>query len=238
MRVLSILVCSLLMGVCPLSAQTYRHDASVMNQFTVGETGVGALTPDAYYAALHSRYRQNASETGKQSFRTQLLMVLRKEAPYAEAIDSIQLYRAEIEGLRIAERTPSMLDAAWAVEKEKIEKKQDLFWQNIEKISQYGGSPSLLAEWKEVYRSIECGLKEIREAYLPMSLRKKQYLEIYRDLVRQNHALCLQLGQLRDVGHLNEQIVKPDTVDAATVAREAYHRWRTVLTFQWESAGK
>ena len=238
MKTFLISLYGLLFMVSSMSAQTYRHDASVMNQFTVGETGAGALTPDAYYATLHSNYRQSAYETGKQGFRTQLLLLLRKQVPYSEVIDSVHVNRAAIEAANVAERTPSILDAAWAVEKDKIEKKQDVFWKNIEQISHYGGSPSMLAEWKDVYKSIECGLREIREAYLPMSMRKKQYLEIYRDLVRYNQSLCQQLAHLKDYGHIVGHTVKPDTVDVSYVAQEAYSRWRNILSIQWQSAEK
>ena len=75
----------------PLHAQTvtYNHDASVMNQFLVGETGAGHLTPDLYYDALHKSYRNSAMMTSKQMFRLQMMQALSKEETHAEVIDSM-----------------------------------------------------------------------------------------------------------------------------------------------------
>ena len=46
---------------------TYNHDESVMNQFTIGETGAGSFTPDWYYDVLHKNYRNGAMMTNKQN---------------------------------------------------------------------------------------------------------------------------------------------------------------------------
>ena len=211
-------------------AQTYFHDASVMNQFTVAETGVGSLMPDAYYATLHNRYRQEAYTTGKQEFRTQLLLLLHQEVPYAEAIDSIHRYRAEIEALNMAERTPGVSDVAWQMEKDKITKKQDVFKKNIDQITRVGGSSTDRSDWLAIYRSIDCGLQAVRDAYLPMSMRKREYLAIYKDLVKYNSALCQYLNQLKHCKDLNCEAVKPDTVSVENVARNAYSRWKNTIT--------
>ena len=211
-------------------AQTYYHDAHVMNQFTVTETGVGALIPDAYYAAFHNKYRQEAYATGKQAYRTQLLLLLHQEAPYAEIIDSIHTHRAEIEALNIAERTPGALDAAWQMEKEKITKKQDVFKKNIEQITRLGGSPADRSDWLDIYKSIDCGLQAVKNAYLPMSMRKKEYLSIYKDLVKYNQGLCQHLYQLKNRKQMSGGAIKPDTVCVEEVARGAYDRWRNTIT--------
>ena len=48
---------------------TYNHDASVMNQFTIGEIGVGSFTPDLYYDAFHkSREFSALNETNKNFY--------------------------------------------------------------------------------------------------------------------------------------------------------------------------
>lgn len=213
-----------------LFGQTYYHDPSVMNQFTVTEIGLGSLMPDTYYAAFHNRYRQEAYETGKQVFRTQVLLLLNQEVPYSETIDSIHLYRAEIEGLNMAERTPNMLDAAWVVEKEKIEKAQELFRSNIEMITRLGGTPTSRSEWQDISKSIDCGLQAVREAYMPLSQRKRQYLAIYQDLVRYNTQLCQYLYQLRNCRHIYAPAVKPNSVCVGDVAGEAHDRWMSAIS--------
>ena len=211
------------------TAQTYYHDAPVMNQFSVTETGVGSLMPDEYYAVFHNRYRQDAYATGKQSYRSQLLLLLHQEAPYAEAIDSIHKHRAEIEAMNIAERTPGVLDAAWQMEKEKITQKQEVFKKNIDQITRLGGTPSERSNWLDIYKSIDCGLQAVKNAYLPMSMRKKEYLSIYKDLVKYNQGLCQYLQQLKNKKMLSGSAIKPDTVCVKEVAHSAYERWRNTI---------
>ena len=44
---------------------TYNHDETMMYQVTVMETGVGELTPRAFYGVVHNKYYQTANETNK-----------------------------------------------------------------------------------------------------------------------------------------------------------------------------
>ena len=50
-----VMMAVMLMTAVMVQAQyvTYNHDASVMNQFTIGEIGAGSFTPDLYYDAFH-----------------------------------------------------------------------------------------------------------------------------------------------------------------------------------------
>ena len=112
----------------PLYGQgmTFNHDASVMNQFTIGETGAGSFTPDLYYDLFHKSYRNGAMMTNKQFFRSEMAMVLQKQEPYAEALDSALTERMRVELKNIVDRTPGVTDVAWQVERGKIEGKLDI----------------------------------------------------------------------------------------------------------------
>ena len=74
------LIICILTAMLPLQALaqsvTYNHDESVMNQFTIGETGAGSFTPDWYYDVLHKNYRNGAMMTNKQFFRSQMNLTL------------------------------------------------------------------------------------------------------------------------------------------------------------------
>ena len=117
----------LLAAMLPLSVMaqsvTYNHDESVMNQFTIGETGAGSFTPDWYYDVLHKNYRNGAMMTNKQFFRSQMNLTLYQEVPHAEALDSALTERMRVEAKNIADRTPGLTDIAWQVERGKIESK-------------------------------------------------------------------------------------------------------------------
>lgn len=68
-----LLAITLVVSMTKVHAQvsvTYNHDSPKQNQFTVMEVGTGALTPDAYYWALHNKYRKNAAVKNKLGYRT------------------------------------------------------------------------------------------------------------------------------------------------------------------------
>lgn len=173
-------VAMLLMTSGEILAQsvTYNHDESVMNQFTIGETGAGSFTPDFYYDALHENYRNGAMMTNKQFFRTQMQLMLHQEEPHAEALDSALTQRMRVEAINMADRTPGVTDLAYQVEKSKIEGKLDILKRNIERITLEGGTVQSYRTWLESYNAINCGLQAVRDAYMPMGERKEQYLAI------------------------------------------------------------
>ena len=222
-------------GLLPLHAQyvTYNHDESVMNQFTVGETGLGHLTPDLYYDALHKSYRNSAMLTNKQLFRLQLkTMSLSKEEKHAETIDSMLTDRVNVEWKNIADRTPGMLDVTYMVEKSKIESKLAMFRANIEKITLLGGTSAQYRQWLEVYNAVNCGLQAVRDAYMPQGNRKEQYLAIYKDILQKNVEVCEVLECLRDMRDIKKLkdagLVYPRS-DFSRIAIIAKGRWKYAL---------
>ena len=213
-------------------SQTHNHDASVMNQFTVGETGLGHLTPDLYYDALHKSYRNSAMMTSKQMFRLQMMQALSKEEGYAEVIDSMLTDRVKVELKNVADRTPGVLDAAYMVEKSKIEKALAVFKGNIEKITLSGGTSAQYRQWLECYNAVYCGLQAVRDAYMPQGSRKEQYLAIYKDILQKNVEVCEVLEclrEMRDIKKLKDaELVYPRS-DFSRIAIIAKGRWKYAL---------
>lgn len=223
----------LLMAVTvPVTAQTYNHDASVYNQFLVGETGGGSLTPQLYYDATHSSYQKWAHMENKNLFRGQLTLVLEREKPMAEQIDSALTYRAKIEAMNVADRTPKALDLAWQAEKGKIEKKFQLFRENINKITMNGGTSQDYRDWLEIYNCLQTALQAVRDAYMPLNERKKQYLEIYHDIVLRNNQL-VQFITSRSCGKEADELlrskVSPRYVRLSGYTSDAMGRWKVAM---------
>lgn len=223
----------LLMAVTvPVTAQTYNHDASVYNQFLVGETGGGSLTPQLYYDAIHSSYQKWAYMENKNLFRGQLTLVLEREKPMAEQIDSALTYRAKIEAMNVADRTPKALDLAWQAEKGKIEKKFQLFRENINKITMKGGTSQDYRDWLEIYNCLQTALQAVRDAYMPLNERKKQYLEIYHDIVLRNNQL-VQFITSRSCGKEADELlrskVSPRYVRLSGYTSDAMGRWKVAM---------
>ena len=211
---------------------TYNHDESVMNQFTIGETGAGSFTPDWYYDALHSNYRNGAMMTNKQFFRSQMNLTLYQEVPHSEAIDSALNERLRVEGLNMADRTPGVTDLAYQVEKGKIEGKLAVLKQNIERITLEGGTAGEYRTWLERYNAINCGLQAVRDAYMPMGKRKEQYLAIYKDILLKNTEVCeliLALRHMKSAKDAMNTAQAPHRANIATIARSAHGRWKVAL---------
>ncbi len=216
----------------PVTAQTYNHDASVYNQFLVGETGGGSLTPQLYYDATHNSYQKWAYMENKNLFRGQLTLVLEREKPMAEKIDSALTYRAKIEAMNVADRTPKALDLAWQAEKGKIEKKFQLFRENINKITMKGGTSQDYRDWLEIYNCLQTALQAVRDAYMPLNERKKQYLEIYHDIVLRNNQL-VQFITSRSCGKEADELlrskVSPRYVRLSGYTSDAMGRWKVAM---------
>ncbi|MCM1312987.1 MAG: DUF5045 domain-containing protein [Roseburia sp.] len=227
------------MAVAALSAQnaTYNHDASKMNQMTVAEIGSGSLTPELYYTLLHSSYRKSAASKNKLGFRTLAGIAAYQQIDDATDLDSAMIKRAEIEALNVADRTGGALDVAWLAEKEKITSKMDDFKKNIDRILQFGGTPSQQSVWKEHYNVLSTAVKATQDAYMPNSQRKKQYLQIYADAARRNETLVRYLVRLsssrKTTELLNSSYTRPSP--NASAAAEALSRWRDA---GWTASGK
>lgn len=216
---------------CGCKAQiTHNHDESFMQQFLFTETGEGGLTPDFYYDLFHKSYRNNYMGQGKLVFRGQMTAAYMMEKPYAEDLDSALTKRAKVEALNVADRQP-FLDAAWAVEGPKIQKKMNVLFNSIQNISIYGGKQATSDMFQLKYDMLDQAIESVREAYMPTSERKDQYLAIYNDVLKvigecdnvvlylKSCRLCEELKKARKIRRVNN----------VNIAVQAHGRWRTNL---------
>lgn len=172
---------------------TYNHDNTKMNQVTVQETGAGTLTPDLYYSTLHNRYKKTAPAENKMKFRTAVGISAYQQIDDSEKLDSAMMKRAEIEALNMADR---QVDLAWLAEGKKIESKMSDLERNINRIISVGGSNAQMQLWRESYNKFVTAITTIKQAYMPNSQRKKEYLQIYADITQANETLIKFLVQL------------------------------------------
>lgn len=204
---------------------TYNHDNAKMNQITVQETGAGSLTPDLYYQTFHNRYRRTASAENKMSFRTTAGISASQQIREAEKLDSSMVKRAEIEALNMADR---QVDLAWISEGRKIESRLEDFQRNINRLVTAGGQNAHVSLWREYYNKFTTAVTAIKQAYMPNSQRKKEYLRIYTDITEANENLLRFLVQLHGRGEtsrlLTASYTRPDR--RGEIARVAMNRWR------------
>lgn len=225
-----------------ITAQTYVHEVDIMNQFTVMEIGAGVLQPDMYYKTFHRNYKKTANTTNKIATRAATQHNMLKEVEHADSIDSCLVRRAKIEALNVVSRTPSTSDLAWLVEKKKIEAKFEIFNSNINKIVSYGGTSDDYKNWKNIYDCLQCAVKLIRNYYLDVGSRKKEYLAIYQDIVKRNYILTQQLigwNSMRKIKQIEESATKPRTLTSKEVlANNARRRWHAAMAVDGFSPDK
>lgn len=216
----------LLVATIAANAQyvTYNHDSPKMNQITVEETGAGTLKPELYYTLLHNKYKKTAAVKNKLTFRTAAGVASYQQVDKAEAIDSALTSRAKIEALNVADR---QVDLAWLAEKEKVESQMRQFQKNIDRITITGGSPKEKERWDDYYRVYQCAIKATRDAYMPNAQRKKEYLQIYADVSRQNDVLVKYLVQLSNRSATKNLLSATDDrfINKGSIARNAMSRW-------------
>lgn len=204
---------------------THNHDNAKMNQITVQETGAGSLTPSLYYQILHNSYRKTANAENKMSFRTTAGISAYQQIDDAEKLDSAFVKRAEIEALNMADR---QVDLAWMAEGRKIESKLEDFQRNINRLVTAGGKNAHVSLWREYYNKFTTAVTAIKQAYMPNSQRKKEYLRIYKDITEANDNLLRFLVQLHGRGEtarlLAASYTKPDRRGA--ISQAAMNRWR------------
>ena len=204
---------------------TYNHDATKMNQITVMEIGTGSLKPEVYYTLLHNNYYKSAAVKNKLGFRTQASTSAYMQVNMAEKIDSSLTSRAKIEALNVADR---QIDIAWHTEGSKIEKIMQDFSNNINRIVPAGGTSSDRTRWTEYYKIYQTAIKATQQAYMPNSERKKEYLRIYEDVVKQNELLVSYLVSINsqaDVAQaLNASYTKVNR--NGDIAKQASRRWK------------
>lgn len=203
---------------------TYNHDSPKQNQITVMETGAGALSPDLYYTLLHNSYKKSAAAKNKLSFRTLAGVNLYNQVDEAEAIDSALVSRAKIEALNVADR---QVDLAWIAESDKINGLMERFKRNIDRILLAGGTTDDRERWTEYYHVYQCAIKATKDAYMPNAQRKKEYLRIYEDVVRQNEILVGYLARRQNATVANWLLnaTAGRRLNKGGIVREAMSRW-------------
>ena len=216
----------LLVATIAANAQyvTYNHDSPKMNQITVEETGAGALKPELYYTLLHNKYKKTAAVKNKLTFRTAAGVASYQQVDEAEAIDSALTSRAKIEALNVADR---QVDLDWLAEKDKIESQMRQFQKNIDRIMMTGGSPKEKERWDDYYHVYQCAIKATKDAYMPNAQRKKEYLQIYADVSRQNDVLVKYLVQLSNRNATENLLSATENrpIDKRSIISNAMSRW-------------
>ena len=204
---------------------TYNHDDTKMNQVTVQEIGAGSLTPEFYYTIFHNSYKETAASKNKASFRSLASISAYQQVEDADSIKTVLKKRAEIEALNMTDR---QIDLAWQTEGSKITSKLTDFEKNIGRIVGAGGSAQDKERWNEYYHIFECAIKSTQDAYMPNSQRKKEYLAIYSDIVKQNDLLISYLVQLSKKTKTSRMLAASNilTDNRASIASAAHSRWR------------
>ena len=131
--------------------------------------------------------------------------------------------------MNVADR---QVDLAWLAEKDKIESQMRQFQKNIDRIMMTGGSPKEKERWNDYYRVYQCAIKATRDAYMPNAQRKKEYLQIYADISRQNDVLVKYLVQLSNRNATKNLLSATENrpIDKRSIISNAMSRWNESLS--------
>lgn len=245
MRKISIIymVVMLFVAVSSANAQepTYNHENDIMNQFLTMETGAGALSPAWYYNTFHKGYQKTANATNKLVSRTAVMAMVNAEKTPAAKIDSDYVARGKIEALNIESRS-KISDVTWAVEKSKVNGKLEIFNRNISHIVSSGGTSEDYRTWRNIYNCIETAIKYMQDSYLDMGQRKKEFLAIYRDIVKRNNLLVQQLSFWRESKRAKEILGNKTKIERVTsnkvVAQNCLRRWQSAFGTDGTATGR
>lgn len=238
-----IYVIMLFVAVTTVNAQsvTKIHENDIMNQFLTMETGAGALTPAAYYNTFHKSYQRDANVRNKLIYRTSVMADANEEKAPAEKIDSDYVARAKIEALNIESRSKAT-DITWFSEKTKINGKLEIFNRNISRIVTSGGTSEDYRTWRNIYNCIETAIKYTQDSYLDMGQRKKEFLAIYRDIIKRNNLLVQQLQVWRGGKRAQELLANKTKIQRISstkvVAQNALRRWQTAFGTDGTATGR
>lgn len=229
-----------------IKAQTYRHDASILNQFTVMEMGAGALQPATYYDMFHREYMGEAYANGSKNYRMERFRDnTLKETRSSDSVKTALVKRAEVEDTYTVSRDPN-LDVAWKLEQQKVETKMSQFYENIGKIMLLHPNPvegrSIRNQWLDRYKCLSNDLNIIHKSRLTMGDRQSQYLKLYKRVMADNSQLLTDLykfNSMRKAKKMEDATGKLKRhTSNATIAEGCMNTWSTKLMSGWQRGGK
>ena len=220
---------------------TQNHENDIMNQFLTMETGASALSPAWYYNTFHKSYQKTANATNKLVSRTAVMAMVNAEKTPAAKIDSDYVARGKIYASNIESRS-KISDVTWAVEKSKVNGKLEIFNRNISHIVSSGGTSEDYRTWRNIYNCIETAIKYMQDSYLDMGQRKKEFLAIYRDIVKRNNLLVQQLSFWRESKRAKEILGNKTKIERVTsnkvVAQNCLRRWQSAFGTDGTATGR
>ena len=212
---------------------TFLHDGTVMNQFTVQETGVGGLTPDLYYKAFHKGYYNSANATNKNLYRLESSAQAFLQVDMADSIRSHLEDRAKVEAANIVDR---QVDVAYLTERGKLNHQLKTFRVNIGVLNSYDISSDERDSWSDLMSSYEYAIRVTRQAYMPNSQRQRQYMAL-SNLMRENNILLVKrICYLKAKSRLQvaSGFLLHDKASIQSAVNSSYDRWKG----SWNSNAK
>lgn len=176
---------------------SFNHNPDVMGQFTVAETGAGALPPG--YSMWHKDYSSWAytPENNKLFPRTNMLIQLGLQKVYADSIKSYLIHRATEEAWNFSDRL-IVYDSAFGSfsESNKVLNKIEDLEKKVGYIIVAGGSQDDFKLWQMRTKCLRQGVEAVSgRYYMPNSERTNQLLAISMDIQKYDRALTDLLVQ-------------------------------------------
>lgn len=214
-----------------LGSVTYNHDASVMNQFLVMETGAGALVPPIWYTTFHKAYYATAYPLSKSLSRLALLSNISIEKEHADSIKTAMEREAKVAAVDLGERFAvageNFIKITTSIELN-LGNSLSQAQHKIKRIANFGTGKEF-AEWQNQYNLLQNSINCIRSAYLPVSMRQRQYSNLLLKAQKLNKQLSKRLDFLvayQELLDADKEDEKIQAVDHEVIAARAILRWQ------------
>lgn len=234
---------ALVLAPVPASSQisfpAIAGQVSIMENGMVPEPDIFLQNADFYafwkVSAPLSNYTSEYRYTNiKNLYRTEAAIALNNQIEMAERMDSAMTARAKIETMNIADMTFDLVGPSEFV---KIGKALERLSQDLITLNRVG-TPQQVSEWTLIYKMLRFGCEQVEEGIMPNSVRHKQYLKIYSDVVSHAEALETLIRRMKILASLKENPAEPiRKADPASVASSALERWRTNASAVFRTGG-
>lgn len=216
-----------------MPAQMFWHDEFKMQQFLVGETGVGylldvgtTLPPFFYTVTMNKSYQKTANAFGKQLFRVDTELAAKKQKEYSDSIKSYMKTREQQEVWNFADRYVDDYVYSIGGDGALLANSLMTFKNNIEFLLNVGGTSQDKEEYTDYYNMYKYGIEAVHKSSMPNNERKIAYQGILKDIKDKNHQLIKYMVSLRQIklGRLATQRANYKRQVAVTAC---LNRWRS-----------
>lgn len=163
---------------------TMKHDATKLDAIEGAYAGKGSYSA-LYFTTFHKNYAKTANATNKTIYTTESELMLEKQIPYAEKVDTLMKENAEFETIQMADRNVNAIALTENTRLDDLQSEIDKRYTTLEML--LPGS-NTAKHWKNKIMQF-ANARSSLNMQMPNSERQRAYNQIYAEMVRANAEL-------------------------------------------------